>query len=77
MIDYALDLRNFHEDSHHALLIPILISEKAKEAINNNFEQATNLNDAIKLNSTNLGEFLRKYDNCNLMDVKKMGTISI
>lgn len=29
VIDYALDLRNFHEGSHYVNLIPILIAEKA------------------------------------------------
>ena len=28
--DYALDLKNFHEASHHASLIPILIATKSK-----------------------------------------------
>jgi hypothetical protein len=29
--DYALDLKNFHEGSHHAKLVPILIATKAIE----------------------------------------------
>ena len=30
--DYALDLKNFHEASHHALLVPILIATNSKES---------------------------------------------
>lgn len=29
--DYALDLRNFHKESHNKLLVPIVVSTKAKE----------------------------------------------
>ena len=29
VMDYALDLRNFHEGSHHAMLVPILAATKA------------------------------------------------
>ncbi len=29
--DYALDLKNFHEDSHHRIIVPILIATKAKD----------------------------------------------
>lgn len=28
--DYALDLKNFHEPSHKALLVPILVATEAK-----------------------------------------------
>ena len=28
VLDYSLDLRNFHEGSHHVKLIPVLISTK-------------------------------------------------
>ncbi len=34
VLDYALDLKNFHEGSHHRSIVPILISTKAPEAIN-------------------------------------------
>jgi len=30
--DYALDLKNFHEPSHHALLVPILVASEAKRS---------------------------------------------
>lgn len=68
VIDYALDLRNFHEGSHHVNLIPVLIAEKAS-IIQNNFQAAQNLDCAILLNAQNLGEFFASFDSNNLMDV--------
>nr|WP_209304425.1 MULTISPECIES: DNA/RNA helicase domain-containing protein [unclassified Neisseria] len=68
VIDYALDLRNFHEGSHHVNLIPVLIAEKAP-IIQNNFQAAQNLDCAILLNAQNLGEFFSSFDSNNLMDV--------
>ena len=68
VIDYALDLRNFHEGSHHVNLIPVLIAEKAS-IIQNNFQTAQNLDCAILLNAQNLGKFFASFDSNNLMDV--------
>lgn len=68
VIDYALDLRNFHEGSHYANLIPILIAEKAP-IFENNFQTAQNLDQAILLNARNLNEFFKPYDSSSLMDV--------
>ena len=33
-VDYCLDLKNFHEGSHHEKLVPLLISTKAPYFIN-------------------------------------------
>lgn len=30
--DYALDLKNFHEPSHHALLVPVLVATEANQS---------------------------------------------
>lgn len=68
VIDYALDLRNFHEGSHYANLIPILIAENAP-IFENNFQTARNLDQAILLNAQNLNEFFKPYDSSSLMDV--------
>ena len=68
VIDYALDLRNFHEGSHYANLIPILIAEKAP-IFENNFQTVQNLDHAILLNAHNLHEFFKLYDSNSLMDV--------
>lgn len=68
VIDYALDLRNFHEDSHHANLIPMLIAEQAP-IVQNNFHKAQNLDCAILLNAHNLGKFFASIDSNGMMDV--------
>lgn len=68
VIDYALDLRNFHEGSHYANLIPVLIAEKAP-IFENNFQRAENLEQAILLNAQNLNKFFKYYDSNSLMDV--------
>ena len=31
VMDYALDLKNFHLDSHHRIIVPILVATEAKE----------------------------------------------
>jgi len=33
VMDYALDLKNFHEQSHHRTIVPILICTKAKDPL--------------------------------------------
>ena len=53
VIDYALDLKNFHEGSHDALLIPILVATNAADNYQVNYEAHT-LHSAVKCNATNL-----------------------
>ena len=57
VIDYCLDLKNFHEGSHQARLVPILISTNA-EAIDNVFQESDNLFEPIKANQQNLTEII-------------------
>ncbi|MCX6197732.1 MAG: DUF2075 domain-containing protein [Bacteroidetes bacterium] len=57
VVDYCLDLQNFHEGSHHEKLIPLLVSTKA-EAIENVFEVNDNLFEPIKANQQNLSEVI-------------------
>ncbi len=37
VMDYALDLKNFHLASHHRTIVPILVATEAKESSNNLF----------------------------------------
>ena len=53
VVDYCLDLQNFHEGSHHEKLIPVLVSTKA-EPIENIFEFTDNLLEPLKANQQNL-----------------------
>lgn len=68
VIDYALDLRNFHEGSHQRCLIPILIATEANN-VSNDLNAAKALQQSIKLNKHNLGDFLKSFENSTLMDV--------
>lgn len=57
VVDYCLDLQNFHEGSHNEKLVPILVSTKA-EATANIFEFTDNLFEPLKANQQNLGEVI-------------------
>ncbi len=60
--DYALDLKNFHEPSHNALIVPILVATEAK----NSFIElsTTSHNDLllmpIKVNKNGIGNAIEK-----------------
>lgn len=60
VIDYALDLRNFHEGSHDKIIIPILISTEAE---NNSFDDncimiKDNICICLKANKDNLSSVI-------------------
>jgi hypothetical protein len=59
VVDYCLDLQNFHEGSHHEKLIPVLISTKA-EPIENVFKSEANLFESLKANQQNLSDVINK-----------------
>lgn len=59
VVDYCLDLQNFHEGSHHEKLIPVLISTKA-EPIENVFKSEANLFEPLKANQQNLSAIINK-----------------
>jgi hypothetical protein len=59
VVDYCLDLQNFHEGSHHEKLIPVLISTKA-EPIENVFKSEANLFQPLKANQQNLSAVINK-----------------
>ena len=44
VVDYCLDLQNFHEGSHHEKLIPVLVSTKAQRLIIFLFKRTIYLN---------------------------------
>lgn len=70
VIDYALDMRNFHEGSHQATLIPVLIAENAPDIQAQNYiQQAMNFQTAVRLNATNLGDFLHQIPMQNQFDI--------
>lgn len=57
VVDYCLDLRNFHEGSHHQIMAPILISTKAPEVVNN-YQLVDNTYKPLKANTNNLTEVI-------------------
>ena len=60
VIDYTLDLKNFHEGSHEAKLIPIIISTLAQET-SNDINEIIELNNVAKANETNLNSILKSF----------------
>ena len=57
VVDYCLDLKNFHEGSHNSKLIPVLVSTNA-ESTNNIFFEKENLFEPIKANQENLAAII-------------------
>lgn len=53
--DYALDLRNFHKESHHKLLVPIIVSTLAP-AVENNILDKERIVFPLRCNAHNLAE---------------------
>lgn len=58
VMDYALDLKNFHEGSHKAKLIPILISTRAPVKQNTLISYQDNLFAPLFANENNLSEII-------------------
>jgi len=62
VIDYTIDLKNFHEGSHHAKLIPILVATNAKK-IKESITNVISYNSAAKSNQLNLADTLNSFIN--------------
>ena len=63
-IDYTIDLKNFHEGSHHSKLIPVLVATNAEnytEPISN----VINHNSVAKSNQHNIADTLKTFINYN------------
>ena len=54
VLDYALDLKNFHLESHKAKIVPILIATKAKNFVNQYAFYEDNILKPLKYNSAML-----------------------
>lgn len=58
LIDYTLDLKNFHEGSHHQIICPILISTGAEDSnFNINYEE-NNIFETVLSNGLNLNNVI-------------------
>ncbi len=62
VMDYALDLKNFHDGSHKMTIVPILISTKANN-ISNEINIQKDIYDPIRCNENNLSEVILKILN--------------
>jgi len=61
-LDYAIDLQNFHEGSHHSKLVPVLVCTNGEdEPYSLDFNE--NMTNIIKLNSSNLSGFISYVSN--------------
>ncbi len=60
VIDYTIDLKNFHEGSHHIKLIPVLIATNANN-ISEPFENIITYKSVAKSNQFNLSEVLNSF----------------
>ncbi len=64
VIDYTIDLKNFHEGSHFVKLIPILVATNA-EITDNESQEIINHKTAAKSNKNNLQEVIKSFLNGN------------
>lgn len=64
VIDYTIDLKNFHEGSHFVKLVPILVATNA-EITDNEFQEIINHKTAAKSNKNNLQEVIKSFLNGN------------
>lgn len=62
VIDYCLDLKNFHEGSHYQTLIPVLISSGAEKEIYCN-KDVKLLNQTVKLGRNGLTDIINDFTN--------------
>lgn len=60
---YALDLANFHQESHNRTIVPILISTKALDYDYEIKEYRNSVYDVIYTNGNNLNEIIDKFIN--------------
>lgn len=62
VVDYALDLKNFHSGSHNKTIVPILVSTMAKEAQNEVLFAEDKVSICLKTNANKLGKLIKNID---------------
>lgn len=68
VLDYCLDLRNFHRSSHSADLVPVLVAEKAPTQTSFNFEMARNFQTAIMINASQLKNIVQSVSSSSILN---------
>lgn len=66
VMDYALDLKNFHAGSHEVLIVPILVATAAPNAVLNTQYPVDGIYPVIKANAENLRQILLRNAQTNL-----------
>lgn len=61
VIDYCLDLQNFHEGSHFVKLVPLLVATNAKFTITADIDNVTELKDVAKCNKNGINNNIEKF----------------
>ncbi len=61
-LDYALDLKNFHEQSHDKVILPVLVSTEADKADNKIVSYNDDVYKPIKLNKHNIEDIFTFVD---------------
>ena len=62
VIDYTIDLKNFHEGSHHSKLIPVLVATNA-ENYNEPIQNIIDYISVAKSNQYNIADILKNFIN--------------
>lgn len=63
VLDYALDLKNFHEGSHNKTIIPILVATNASSCDNKISFEKDNISTVIKTNEFDLSRTIAQINN--------------
>ncbi len=74
-MDYAVDLKNFHEESHEKAIVPILVSTEASEVKNNFSMSSDRVSNVQMVNKENIFKLIsginEKYFSYYQMDFEK------
>ena len=68
VLDYALDLKYFHKESHNQLIVPILVCTKAPNKEDKYNFEIENILAPISCNENNIGEKIKKVANIYKQD---------
>ena len=74
-LDYAIDLKNFHEQSHDKIIVPVLVSSEAKAIDNEYILDTDKVCNIQKVNKSNIYDLikrvLKKNSNLEKIDYNK------
>lgn len=74
IIDYCLDLLNFHEGSHNKKIVPLLVCTKAN-SVNNDYDNVLDLRECILCNEINFSskieDIIQKFSDSQPIDTIK------